>query len=274
MPELDLEAVLRDLPRPAFKARLRETLMEPQTVIPYLTVGPVDEVADFVKDILGAEQLVRSTGSAGGTHYSFRIGDSMLMVGGGAALAHKAMPSMLHVYVPDVDATHRRALEAGAKELGPPVDQPYGERGSAVEDAGGNQWCFATAFGPSFKPDPMRNVSMYLHPSGVPKLIDFMQRALDVRVLEQHAMPDGTIAHAKLQMGNTIIEMGEAHGQWTPMPTMLYCNVADADAAYEHAIAEGGKSVVPPGNAPYAGRMAAIEDPAGNQWYFASPSPK
>lgn len=274
MPELDLEDVLRDLPRPAFKARLKETLMEQQTVVPYLTVGPVDEVADFVKEIFGAEQLVRSKGSAGGTHYSFRIGDSTLMVGGGAALAHKAMPTMLHVYVPDVDAMYQRAIDAGGKSLGAPRDQEYGDRDCVVEDVAGNQWCLATSKGPSYKPDAMRRLTLYLHPQGVRNLVDFMKRAIGIDVREQYEAPDGTIAHAKVQLGNTIIEMGEAHAQWTPMPTMLYCNVPDADAAYERAIAEGGKSIAPPGNPPYSGRMAAIEDPAGNQWYFASPSPK
>lgn len=272
MPELDLEDVLRDLPRPSFKQRLKERLMETQTVTPYITVGPVDELADFVKETFGAEELVRATGAAGGTHYSLRIGDSMLMIGGGAALAHAATPTMLHLFVPDVDDAHRRAIEAGAREVMPPRDQEYGERDSVVEDLAGNQWCLATSRGTAYKPDRMRNLTMYLHPFGVHDLIDFMQRALGVEVLEQYPAPDGTVMHAKVQLGNTIIEMGEAHGQWAPMPTMIHVNVPDSDAAYDRAVAEGAKSIMAPRDQPYGPRMAAVEDPTGNQWYFAGPS--
>ena len=274
MPELDLEEVLRDLPRPSFKQRLKERLMDPQTVTPYITAIPVDDLADFVKETFGAEELVRATGSAGGTHYSLRIGDSMLMMGGGAALSHPPMPTMLHMYVPHVDDAHRRAVAAGCKELKPPRDQEYGDRDSVVEDLAGNQWCLATSHGPHYRPERMRTVTAYLHPFGVRDLIEFMRQALGISVIEEYAAPDGTIAHAKVQLGNTIIEMGEAHAEWTPMPTMMHVNVADSDAAYERAIAAGAKSIMPPADQRYGPRMSAVEDPTGNQWYFAGPSRK
>lgn len=268
MPELDLEQALRELPRPMFKERLRATL-EPQAVTPYVVVTEVDAVIDFAKALFNADELVRSTGSAGGTHCELRIGDSRLMVGGGAHLSHMAMPTMLHVYVPDVDAMFERALAAGAKKLEPPRDQEYGDRDCVVEDAGGNQWCLATSRGPSYKPDALRNVTLYLHPAGVAKLIEFTERALGSTTLERYAAPDGSVVHARLRFGNSIIEMGEAHGQWQPMPSMIYVLVADTDAAYARAIDAGGKSIMPPADQPYGARMAGIEDLLGNQWYLA-----
>ncbi len=273
MPELDLEQALRDLPRPSFRERLRASL-EPQTLTPYIVVGEVDAVIDFTKRMFNADELVRSTGSAGGTHCEVRIGDSRVMIGGGAHLSHSAMPTMLHVYVPDVDAMFERALAAGAKNLGPPRDQQYGDRDCMVEDAGGNQWCLATSRGPSYRPDALRTVTLYLHPSGVPKLIDFTEQALGSHTLERYAAPDGTVVHAKVQMGNSIIEIGEAHGQWQPMPSMIYVLVADTDAAYARAIDAGGKSIMPPADQSYGARMAGVEDQLGNQWYLAgAPTP-
>ena len=52
--------------------------------------------------------------------------------------------SALHLYVPDCDAAHTRALAAGASEVHPPMDQPYGERSSAVRDRWGTHWFLAT----------------------------------------------------------------------------------------------------------------------------------
>lgn len=273
MPELDdLELALRDLPRPEFKRRLRAS-MEPQTVTAYITTRDVDALVDFVTDVLGGEELLRSRGSAGGTHCEVRLGDTKVMIGGMPELPNP-MPTMLHFYVPDVDAMHERAVAAGAKSLMAPTNQEYGDRDSVVEDVAGNQWCFATSQGATFKPDEMRTVTMYLHPYRAERLIEFVESAFGAETLERHPAPDGTIAHAKVKMGNSIIEMGEGRPEWPPMPTMIHFTVSDADTAYERAVAAGGKTVMPPSDQPYGARMAATEDPFGNQWYFASPLKK
>jgi PhnB protein len=270
MPELDLENALRDLPRPAFKRRLRE-MMEPQTLTPYITVRNVDALIDFVKTTFGAEELLRATGSAGGTHCEVRIADSKLMLGGGENVPPPETPTMLHYYVPDVDAMYERAIAAGAKSLGAPRDQEYGDRDCVVEDLAGNQWCLATSKGASYKPQELRAITMYLHPFGVTGLLDFIVRAFGAELLERHEAPDGTVPHAKARIGNSVLEMGEAHGQWQPMPSMIYLIVDDVDARYEQALAAGGKSSAPPADQSYGARTAAIEDPAGNQWYIAEP---
>jgi PhnB protein len=54
------------------------------------------------------------------------------------------MPAFLYLYVDDVDATYRRAMEAGAVSLEEPRDLPYGDRRGMVEDPGGNVWQIAT----------------------------------------------------------------------------------------------------------------------------------
>jgi len=54
------------------------------------------------------------------------------------------MPAFLYVYVPDADATYRRALESGARSIEEPSDMPYGDRRCMVEDKWGNIWQIAT----------------------------------------------------------------------------------------------------------------------------------
>ncbi|MGP3967518.1 VOC family protein [Streptomyces sp. 6N223] len=49
-----------------------------------------------------------------------------------------AGPSRFGLLVADVDATHRRALDAGATEVEPPVDRPWKPRSSCVTDPSGN----------------------------------------------------------------------------------------------------------------------------------------
>ncbi len=108
------------------------------TVTPYLIVPDVDKLLDFVKQAFGAVELSRSTGSAGGIHTEVRIGDSMVMIGGGAKDA--PMPTMLYIYIHDMDNVYKRALDAGATSIMEPADQEDGERRAGVKDIFGNQW--------------------------------------------------------------------------------------------------------------------------------------
>jgi uncharacterized glyoxalase superfamily protein PhnB len=54
------------------------------------------------------------------------------------------MPAFLYLYVDDIDATYRRALEAGAVSLEEPQDMPYGDRRGMIKDPCGNIWQVAT----------------------------------------------------------------------------------------------------------------------------------
>src|SRR5258708_2660074 len=112
---LGVVVALRDLPRDDFKTRLRNDLEressmnglasemdsadEPhskvnpvratfRTVTPYLTVADVHEEIEFVTRVFGAEGRIYGLGSAGGYHSEYRIGDSMVMIGGGCEGAH------------------------------------------------------------------------------------------------------------------------------------------------------------------------------------------
>ncbi len=183
------------------------------TVTPYLVVADAPAVIDFTKAVFGAQEKMRAVGSAGGVHAEVRIGDSMLMIGGGApelAWRGDPMPSALHVYVPDVDAAFARAFAAGATADHAPRDMDYGERGCGVIDAGGNRWYIATAAGPSFTPRGLHAVNAYLHPLRAEPLLAFLVRTFGATGIEKHATPDGVVHHAKVQVGDSVIEIGDA----------------------------------------------------------------
>jgi PhnB protein len=276
---------LRDLPRLEFKAQLMRDLMRQasmtkpvvkplregfHTITPYLIVPGAAELIDFVKQAFGAEELYRGTGSAGGIHAEVKIQDSMLMIGGGEALRHAATPTAIHLYVNDADAVYQRAVEAGATSLHQPVDQPYGDREASVKDLAGNHWYIATHKATGHAPEGLRAVTPFLHPRGAASLIDFMERALGGEEQSRYQSPDGVIRHATVKIGDSMIEMGEAHGPWQPMPATFFLYVDDVDAWYERAVAAGGISRGAPANQPYGDRVGGIADPFDNIWYLAS----
>jgi PhnB protein len=113
-------------------------------VSPYLIAANAGELLEFLQKGFGAEETFRMDmpdGSVG--HAEVRIGDSVVMVGQ-AGDAWPAVPSALHLYVTDVDATYKTALAAGATSKDEPEDQFYGDRRANVIDPSGNQWFIAT----------------------------------------------------------------------------------------------------------------------------------
>ncbi len=284
---LQIARDLAELPSPSFKARLAADLSRRATmtmtttdttasrgirrVTPYLAVRPALELIEFVKRAFGGQELVRTTGSGGGVHAEVRIGDTKIMIGGGAAWGGTPTPTALHLYVPGADQVYQAALEAGARSLRGPVDQPYGDREASIEDVAGNHWYIATHQEGRHTPEGLGTVTPYLHPRGAPELIDFLKRAFAAEEMAVHRGPEGTIVHAKIRVGASVIEMGEAHGEWGPMPTMFYLYVDDVDAWYRRALAAGATSMEPPALQPYGERRAAVRDAFENQWYLAAP---
>ena len=240
------------------------------SVTPYITVPRPAELIDFVTHAFGAVEHFRTTGSAGGMHAEVKIGDSIVMIGGAEHIEPK--PTAIHLYVPDIDDAYARAVEAGAKVLMEPADQPYGERSAGVEDSTGNRWYIATPFVPLAEiAKDLHTVTVYFHPIGAQGFIDFVTNAFGAQELMRHAEND-MILHAKVQIGDSVIELGEAREPSQPMPTAIYLYLEDVDSMYEQALEAGGVSLLAPTDQAYGDRNAWVKDPFDNVWYLASPA--
>lgn len=119
-------------------------------------------------------------------------------------------------------------------------------------------------------PDGYHTVTPYLVVPGVAKLIVFLKQAFDAQEIERHERPDGTVQHAEVRIGDSIIMMGEPQPPQKPMPAMIYLYVADADALYQRALMAGATSVRAPADQPYGDRTGGVQDSCGNQWWVAT----
>jgi PhnB protein len=277
---------LRGLPREDFKARLKDDLerratmasqaVKPipegfHTITPYLIVPGAGQFIEFMQKAFGAVEVLRVKRPDTNLlmHAEVRINDSMIELAD--AIAEIPLtPAALHVYVPDADAVYARALREGALSLHSPVDQPYGDREGSVKDEFGNHWYIATPLGGAPVPEGLRTVTPYLHPRGAGSLIAFLQDAFGAEEVLRHQSPDGTIVHAKVRIGDSILEMGEAHGEYQPMPCTLHLYVNDTDALYARALRAGATSIEVPQDKPYGDRSAGVMDPFGNRWFIAT----
>jgi len=235
----------------------------------YLTSRKAEQLLEFVKRAFGAVELMRMAGESG-MHAEVQMADSRLMMGGGAAMPGEPMPTALHLYVPDAEAVYERALAAGATSLHKPVDQPYGDHEAGVEDPYGNRWYIATHLGKTPVPEGMRALTPYLHPHGAPQLIEFLKQAFGAREAARYESPEGVVQHARIEIGDSVLEMGEAHGDIQPMPAMFYLYVEDCDAVYDRALQAGATSVRELADQPYGDRNGGVKDPFGNVWFIAT----
>ncbi|MCB9849644.1 MAG: VOC family protein [Phycisphaerales bacterium] len=118
-------------------------------------------------------------------------------------------------------------------------------------------------------PDGFHKVTPYLTIVGVPRLLQFVGDTFDAVDKGKMTRPDGTIMHAQVMIGDSMIMMGECPPERTPSPAMLYVYVSDCDAVYAKALAAGGESVSAPADMYYGDRHGGVLDPCGNTWWIA-----
>ena len=119
---------------------MADTIDTYRTVTPYLVVPDADAEIRFLTSAFRATERSCQRNEDGTImHAEFTIGNALVMLGQ-AGDAWKALPAALYLWVPDVDATYARALQAGATSQSVPEDKPYGHRTAGVVDANGIVW--------------------------------------------------------------------------------------------------------------------------------------
>jgi PhnB protein len=115
------------------------------TVTPYLVVRNAAKTIEFLKNAFGAEIAFEPMKRPDGLimHAELKIGDSIVMIGDANERAQPTQ-SMLHIYVPNIDAVYQRAVQAGGTSTMEPSDMFYGDRTGCVKDPAGNTWYVAT----------------------------------------------------------------------------------------------------------------------------------
>lgn len=270
------------------------------TVTPYLIVRELELTIDFLKQAFEAQEHFRATGSAGGTHVEMRIGDSMIMLGGGAQSREaKPLPIMLFLYVEDVDKVYQAAVTAGATSIMEPTDGAFGEpRGAGIKDLSDNEWYFSTwAARPDAPPayiEPVSEPAKTEMPDVIPMLsyedgataMSWLTHAFGFQAVTRWLGADGRLDHGEMVTGSGRImlasptaayESPKHHRQhceraraWSTVPWVIdgvLVYVDDVDKHYAQAKAAGATllSEIEEGG---PGRRYRAEDIEGHRWMF------
>jgi PhnB protein len=122
------------------------------TLSPYLAVEDANQAIDYYKKAFGAKERVRMEAPGGAIgHAELEIGDSVVMLSDPFPQSSTRPPKELggssvsvFMYVEDVDAVVKRAVDSGATVLMEVEDQFWGDRFGTVQDPFGHSWSIAT----------------------------------------------------------------------------------------------------------------------------------
>ena len=128
------------------------------------------------------------------------------------------------------------------------------------------------------QPDGYHCVTPYLTVRGAAAAMEFYKSAFGATEVLRLPMPDGTLAHAEVQIGDSKVMFADENPAWgnkSPAAlggasggVMLY--VSDADAAFARAVSAGATVRMPVATQFYGDRCGSVIDPFGHVWTIAT----
>lgn len=119
--------------------------------------------------------------------------------------------------------------------------------------------------------DSYRTVTPYLIVADAEAELRFLQTAFGGVERELHRDDDGTVRHAEIRIGDSLVMLGQSSAEWVALRAALYLWVDDVDATYRRALAAGARSESAPEDKPYGHRNAGVIDANDITWWIAAP---
>jgi len=235
----------------------------------YLIVDGAWPFLEFIQNAFLATERYMMRDPGGRVHHAAaQIGSSMIEFAD-AGPEWKAMPAGLHYYVRDCQETYERALQAGGISLYQPANRDYGDREAGVRDPAGNFWFIATHLANGYKPEILQDLNTYFSVEESRRFLEFLETAFDAEVIDKHLAGD-SVAHAKVRVGDTVVEVSEGRAPWGPRAVAHHYYVEDCDRVFRRALDQGSKELQPMADQMYGDRSGSLVDRWGNHWYIAS----
>ena len=101
-------------------------------------------------------------------------------------------------------------------------------------------------------------------------LIEFVVTVFAAELIKMNRYSDGTVQHARVRIGDTVIMMNQSTGDYAPNISQMHVLVQDVETVFAAALEAGAVAIMAPNIRPHGDRMAGITDPCGNTWWIAA----
>jgi PhnB protein len=119
------------------------------------------------------------------------------------------------------------------------------------------------------KPHRFGELTPYFTVTDADYFITFLSEVFAANIVKDSRYEDGTLQHARLQIGDSLIMLNQANGTYAAMQMQMHLNVANVDDTLAKAISKGATSIMKPMLRPHGDKMAGFCDPMGNIWWVA-----
>jgi PhnB protein len=122
----------------------------------------------------------------------------------------------------------------------------------------------------AFQPAGYSSVAPWVVTDDTGAFLDFVAQAFGGVELARVRVDDGSIGHAEIRIGDTVVLAFDRRPGWPSLPSLLRVFVPDADAAMARAVARGARVVTEPSDSAFGQRGGRIADPFGNIWWVVT----
>jgi PhnB protein len=120
-------------------------------------------------------------------------------------------------------------------------------------------------------PDGYHSVNPYIVIEGAERLIGFLKDVFGaVERGEREMRADGSIGHADVRIGDSVVMLSEATAEYPARPCVHFVYVEDVDAAFRKALRAGATPIIEPSEQPWGDRVGGFHDPFDNRWWVAT----
>jgi uncharacterized glyoxalase superfamily protein PhnB len=119
-------------------------------------------------------------------------------------------------------------------------------------------------------PAGYHTVTPWIIARGAAELIEFLKDAFRAEELGRIELGDGSIGHAELRIGDSVVMLFDAKLEWPDTPSFLRLYVENADATFERALVAGAIAVTEVAEHAFGDRVGRVRDPWGNVWWLQS----
>jgi PhnB protein len=117
-------------------------------------------------------------------------------------------------------------------------------------------------------PEGYHSVTPWIISRDSSRLIEFLTAAFGAEEIARVVGDDGSIGHAEVRIGDSVVMMFDAKPHWPDTPAFLRLYVADGDAVFDQALRAGATSVTEMTHLFWGDRVGRVRDPFGNLWWI------